>query len=166
VLAKHNEPLRGAIVRAHDLLKQVAKERLGRNAFAIYRTTAGVEAGAPFYAGGHETLQSLRPLLEAMRTKLSPQVRYSLENLADGLKDWADPDALEAARSRLIRRAFERHYDAPADSPESEQVRECAEKLFQALCHWSKYKPGEAVDPFRTFIDLIGVLGFLARHES
>jgi CRISPR-associated protein Cmr2 len=166
VLAKHNEPLRGAIVRAHDLLKQVAKERLGRNAFAIYRTTAGVEAGAPFYAGGHETLQSLRPLLEAMRTKLSPQVRYSLENLADGLKDWADPDALEAARSRLIRRAFERHYDAPADSLESQQLRQCAEKLFLALCHWSKYKPGEAVDPFRTFIDLIGVLGFLARHES
>ena len=166
VLAKHNEPLRGAIVRAQELLKQVAKERLGRNAFAIYRTTAGVEAGAPFYAGGHETLQSLRPLLEAMRTKLSPQVRYSLENLADGLNGWANPHALEAARGKLIRRAFERHYDAPADSPESEGVRECAEKLFRALSHWSKYKRGEAVDPFRTFIDLIEVLGFLARHES
>ena len=166
VLAKHNEPLRGLISRAHELLKQGAKERLGRNAFTIYRTTAGVEAGAPFYAGGSQTLGWLRCVLEALRTKLSPQVCYSLERLADGLKQWDDPEALEAARCHLIRRAFERHYDAPADCPESQKVRACAESLFRALCDWAKYKAGEAVDPFRSFIDLLGALGFLARHRS
>ena len=168
VVAKHKDPLKGAIVRAYDeMLKAAAKEALGRNAFAVYRTTEGVRIGAPFYAGGRRTLRPLRALLGAFRGKLSPRVRWELENLAGGLNEWPGADALETAQRMLIRRSFERHYQAPAGSKESEAVCRYAEELFELLCHWSRYKAGtEPVEPFRAFLDLLGLLVFLARHES
>ena len=166
VLAKHNEPLRGLISRAHELLKQGAKERLGRNAFAIYRTTAGVEAGAPFCVGRDQTLPLLIALLAAMRTQLSPRVRYTLEHLSDGLRGWTNEKALQVARGKLIRHAFERHSNAPSDSPQVKTLCDQAEQLFQLLSRWAEYKPGAPVDSFRTFIDLLGVLQFLSRQSS
>lgn len=168
VVAKHKDPMKGAIVRAYEeMLKDIAKAGLGRNAFAVYRTTEGVPIGAPFHAAGRRTLRPLRFLLAAFRARLSPRVRWGLENLAEGLREWPSADALRAARRRLIRRAFERHFEAPAGSRESEALCGHAEELFDTLCHWADTKLGSMpVDPFRVFLDLLGLLIFLARHES
>lgn len=168
VVAKHNDPMKGAIVRAYEqMLKATAKEGLGRNAFAVYRTTEGVAIGAPFDAGGRRTLPYLRALLRAFRNGLSPRVRRHLEELADGLRDWPDPAQLHAARLRLIQRAFQRHFDAPADSRQTALVCRRAGELFECLARWAAtQRVAPAVDPFRAFLDLLGLLIFLARHES
>lgn len=168
VVAKHKDPMKGAIVRAYEeMLKDIAKAGLGRNAFAVYRTTEGVPIGAPFHAAGRRTLRPLRFLLAAFRARLSPRVRWELENLAEGLREWPSADALRAAQRKLIRRSFRRHYEAPPESKEVEAVCRHAEDLFDSLCDWAGTKPGSIpVDPFRAFLDLLGLLIFLARHES
>ncbi len=167
VVAKHKDPLKGAIVRAYEeMLKATAKEALGRNAFAIYRTTEGVAIGAPFYAGGRRTLRPLRALQAAFGGKLSPRVRWDLENLAEGLGQWTLP-GLQDAQTKLIQRAFERHCEAPPDSKESVAVRRHAGEIFEALCRWpATTQHAQRVDPFRAFLDLLGLLIFLARHQS
>ncbi len=166
VLAKHNEPLRGAIVRAHQLLKNTAKRAFGRNAFAIYRTTEGIETGAGFSVDGQRTLAPLAALFQAMCGKLSPRVRYELERLRDGFAPWFDEGARREALQAVIRRAFERHYDAPADSAETQQVLEAATQLFELVWRWSQIKHGEPIEPLAAFLGLLGLVQFLARHKS
>lgn len=168
VVAKHKDPLKGAIVRAQrEVLKETAKEGLGRNVFAVYRTTGGVTVGAPFFDGQARTLPALRALLRAFRGGLSPRVRWELENLAEGMQNWSDERSLYAAQQALIRRCFRRHNAAPEGSKESEAVCRQAERLFDGLWRWSRSKLGTmGVDPLRAFLDLLGLLIFLARHES
>jgi CRISPR-associated protein Cmr2 len=165
ILMKHNEPLRGAMLRCHELLKKVAKRRLGRNAFVVYRTTEGVEAGAPFYAGGCRLLEPLLNLAQAMRHELSPRLLGDLDRLQEGLEDWRDDGALREARSVLIERAFARHYHGPGNSPHATALRSGALLLFQALVAWSQGVGPESVDPYRALLHLLGLLRFLARHR-
>ena len=166
VIMKHNEPLRGAMLRCHELLKKVAKRRLGRNAFVIYRTTEGIEAGAPFYAGGCRLLEPLVRLADAMRQKLSPRLIGDLDRLEEGLEGWLDDAALREARCVLLQRAFARHYNGPADSAGARALQNDAALLFQALDAWSQGARAEPLDPYRALLHLLALLRFLARHRS
>jgi len=185
VLARHNDPLSVSIKESENLLKKVAKEKYGRQAFAIRRTTGGGDpTGLPMRWGSREPLEMLIAIHNAMaelvatdRHGLSGRIVEQLDRLKDGLSSWNGlSNQLHNARREMLLYAAGRHFTANPDLSKQERAKECRKmqekvgELYDLLVEWhgelSRRPPtGEPPpDPFPVMHNLLSTLRFLTRE--
>ena len=167
IIAKHSDPLSGVINRVQKLLKATAKKRYGRDAFAVYRTTAGLISGTRFRHQGQWLLPLLREIESAMREEhLSPRAVYILDTLRPGLSNWPDQDIanLHTARRKVI------EYQIKRQSGSNAALADKAVRLYDALADWTseraRSKDKATIDAFEEFLNLLALVRFLTRHGS
>jgi hypothetical protein len=185
VLARHNDPLSVSIKESENLLKKVAKEKYGRQAFAIRRTTGGGDpAGMPMRWGTRKPLEMLVAIHNAMaelvatdRQGLSGRIVEQIGRLKDGLSSWNGlPDQLHKARREMLLYATGRQFTANPDlskqerAEESQRMQEKVGDLYDMLVQWhnalsQRPATGEPPpDPFPLMHNLLAALRFLTRE--
>lgn len=172
-LVKRSDPLTGAIDTANRLLKDVAKEEYGRDAFAIRRSTDGREAGGR---------NSLLPHLESLQKLMSPG---TTETVGGGLSpaliqaiardrfafedDWVNPSGpshAPAAMRALVRRAVRRAWHSTdMDNGAREAGRRSVQQQVVALLDELPGSPSSTPcdSTLSLLVDLLSHCRFLSR---
>ncbi len=105
----HSHPLTQALETSYKVLKDEAKERLGRAAWAVSlfkRSGAPATSGAPWQIrieqARLDTLGLLEALADAMRTgRLSRELPYALDQATGALSDWGGGHGPRSAATEL-----------------------------------------------------------------
>lgn len=125
----HTHPFSHAVEEAYRAMKETAKEKLGRRAFAIHlmkRSGQPLEVGARWRLGGLDTLAQLERVVRfTSEGKLSSKLAYDLKDAALGLNTLG-LEAQEAELGRLVGRHVARKEDRP-------EVGGCLVGLLQKL---------------------------------
>ncbi len=109
VIAHHKSPFYLVVEEAYSLLKKFAKEKLGRNAWAveIMRRSGEITLfGAGFVENERDVLYYFDKILSYLRKGLvSPRILSHIERLSNGLMG-LDEDAIEKVVSYYVNRAL------------------------------------------------------------
>jgi hypothetical protein len=187
VIAHHSHPLDLAMQEAQKVLKLTAKEKHGRDAFAIRllrRSGEFTEAGYPFYAGEGQNrcnvLRRLEKLLCLMvEGKLSTRLPHRMAELrwagfagmGAGLVRGIDEKELDEARSSELKRMAVRHTKGNGNrAAVVKEVLLAVKKLYRAI--QEPIRPPEEpeskeirLDPWQTMIDLLLILRFMTGED-
>jgi CRISPR-associated protein Cmr2 len=151
-----------AVQEAQELLKDRAKARFGRDAFALgllRRSGEATVTGGRFAGGGAPLLDALQAVLDLMRSgRLSTRFAYRVRGCT-----WAAgtsaPDALRAVVLRLARQ----HAKSEDDRAEA---RKAADALFQAVEQGVREMPDPRPDLWEHLSGLLLVTAFLSGRED
>ncbi len=192
ILARHNDPLSAAMKDSDSLLKDEAKEKFGRKAFAIRRTTGGGEVtGMPVRWREPEPLEMLKPLemllaiYQAMadrvktdRYGLSARIVPHLDQLKDGLTEWENMSKeLSKTQREMLVHATGRHFTPNSNLSKedrdmhTQKLQGTVGGLYDMLAEWrqvlSEGRPEGAPLPPNPFVavqNLLTTLRFLTRE--
>lgn len=158
-IVHHTHPFSHAVEEAYRAMKEHAKKKLDRNAFAIYlmkRSGEPLEIGARWKLKSDKeefsTLERLEAIVAAMQDKLSAKLAYDLKEEAPGM-------ALLSQEAQIgeLKRLTQRHLSSGMSKKEKEVfINDEVIPLFKGL------QAQKAEDAWKRLIDLLLLARFLA----
>jgi CRISPR-associated protein Cmr2 len=173
IIVHHSYPLYHAMAEAQKVLKDVAKKKLGRNAFAIRllrRSGEPTEGGFKFNSNVESSEGDMIVLLMDIMKLIRQDVLSQRLPYALGMHRWAvcgnqdkeDMELNEARRAELAR-ITARHIKAPnLSSHEKQDIQKLVLRLFDAIAEANE----NPINPWDMTARLLLILRFMAGKES
>ena len=177
VIAHYSHPLWHSLTQAQEVLKHIAKKKLGRDAFAIRilkRAGETTETGCKFVVSYEGKIIAILPLLQKIISFMQSDLSSRVGNVLAS-QIWAEEnnyfgDKLNEARRCELKRILKQHIK---NKNKSDEISSEILKLFDLLlCMSNPEKTHNNVsmsvefDPWLTLVEILLLLRFLSGQED